>query len=109
MSLSGYRILWLQVMFDLPTNTQKERQTASLFRHFLLDMGFDMAQFSVYLRHCANRDIADKYIRKIERQMPEKGKVALLIFTDKQYANMRVFYGKKRQNLSKRNLEYEFF
>ena len=109
MSLSGYRILWLQVMFDLPTNTKGERHTANLFRHFLLDLGFDMAQFSVYLRHCANRDVADTYIRKIERQMPEKGKVALLVFTDKQYENMRVFYGKKRQSLSEKHLEYEIF
>ena len=93
--LSGHRILWLQVMFDLPTGTRKERRFATQFRNVLLDHGFEMVQFSMYMRHCANRDIADKYVRDIERQIPEHGKVALLVFTDKQYENMRIFHGKK--------------
>ena len=76
---------------------------------FCLILALTWLNFSVYLRHCANRDIADKYIRNIEKQIPTSGKVALLVFTDKQYENMRVFYGKKRQKPSKKHLEYEFF
>ena len=49
-ALSGYRMMWLYVMFDLPVGTKAERRAATRFRQSLLDDGFEMAQFSVYLR-----------------------------------------------------------
>ena len=42
--------MWLIVMFDLPTNNKRARHNAAKFRNFLLDQGFEMAQFSVYMR-----------------------------------------------------------
>ena len=32
MDLNGYRIMWLFVFFDLPTETKKDRRNAALFR-----------------------------------------------------------------------------
>jgi len=46
--LSGYRNMWLLVMFDLPVTQKEERKEAADFRNYLLDLGFEMAQFSVY-------------------------------------------------------------
>jgi CRISPR-associated endonuclease Cas2 len=40
-------------IFDLPTETRKERKIASSFRKKLLDDGFSMLQFSIYMRFCA--------------------------------------------------------
>ena len=37
--LSGYRIMWILVMFDLPTDTKPQRKAATDFRNFLLDEG----------------------------------------------------------------------
>lgn len=38
--ISGYRLMWLMVMFDLPVQTKKDRKLASKFRNDLLDLGF---------------------------------------------------------------------
>ena len=53
-SLSAYRIMWIFIMFDLPVTTKPERKEASAFRNYLLDLGFEMSQFSVYLKFCAS-------------------------------------------------------
>ncbi len=45
--LSGYRIMWVWVLFDLPVGTKAERKRATRFRNDLLDLGFEMVQFSV--------------------------------------------------------------
>lgn len=66
--------MWLVVLFDLPVGTKKERKAASGFRLKLLDLGFEMTQFSVYLRFCAGKEQAESYERKIERFMPVSGK-----------------------------------
>ena len=35
--LSGYRIMWVMVLFDLQVGEPKERAAATKFRNFLLD------------------------------------------------------------------------
>ena len=40
--------MWMLVMFDLPVVQKNERKAAADFRHTLLDIGFEMSQFSVY-------------------------------------------------------------
>jgi CRISPR-associated protein Cas2 len=96
-ALSGYRIMWLVVLFDLPVGTKKERKAASSFRLKLLDLGFEMSQFSVYLRFCAGKEQADAYEHKIEQSMPASGKVHIMAITDKQYENIRTYRGRKRE------------
>lgn len=93
--LSGYRIMWTIVMFDLPVGLPKERKAATLFRKHLLDLGFSMAQFSVYYRVMGNKDIAQRYIVEIKSFVPENGSVNILTITDKQYENMICFLGQK--------------
>jgi CRISPR-associated protein Cas2 len=107
--LSALRILWIQVLFDLPVTEEKERKAATRFRNDLLDMGFSMAQFSVYQRCCANKEWAEKYIKKIETLVPESGKVSILTFTDKQYENIISFNGKKKKPPQKGPEQYELF
>lgn len=96
-ALSGYRIMWLMVLFDLPVGTKKERKAATGFRRNLLDLGFEMSQFSVYLRMCAGKEQALVYERTIERAMPPSGKVHILGITDKQYETIRTHRGRKRE------------
>ncbi|QPJ66807.1 MAG: CRISPR-associated endonuclease Cas2 [Candidatus Nitrohelix vancouverensis] len=94
--LSGYRFMWIQVLFDLPTHTAYQRKQASSFRNYLLDHGFEMAQYSVYQRFCSGKEMAEVHIKRVEQNLPEYGKVHILCFTDKQYENMRTFNGKKK-------------
>lgn len=94
-ALSGYRMMWLYVMFDLPVGTPGERKAATKFRKFLLDEGFEMAQFSVYLRFAESKEAAETYIKHIRASLPLKGKVHIVTVTDKQYGNARIFTGNK--------------
>lgn len=96
-ALSGYRMMWLYVMFDLPVGTRQERKAATRFRTFLLDQGFEMAQFSVYLRFAESKEAAETHIGRIRDALPETGKVHIVTLTDKQYGNARIFSGRKRE------------
>ena len=92
-AFGGYRLMWMLVMFDLPVTLKKQRRRATRFRKDLLDLGFEMNQFSVYMRFCASREAAETMGRKIRRRVPKEGTVSILTFTDKQYARMKVFHG----------------
>ncbi|HHG90587.1 MAG TPA: CRISPR-associated endonuclease Cas2 [Devosia sp.] len=88
--------MWVMVLFDLPTTTKKERHAYNQFRNFLLDNGFEMAQYSVYVRHTNGKDAVQAIIRKVEAAMPPEGKVDILQFTDKQYENIVCLRGARR-------------
>jgi len=88
-------------MFDLPVGTKPERKAATGFRNFLLDQGFEISQFSVYCRHCAGKEYAETYTKRIQQNLPKGGKVDILFFTDKQYENIISFRGRSKQNPSK--------
>lgn len=99
--ISGYRTLWMLVMFDLPVMEPEERKAATGFRNFLLDQGFNMAQFSVYYRLLSGKDAADSMEKKIQAGVPNRGSVHILTITDKQYETMRVFQGKRQESTKK--------
>lgn len=91
--LNAYRIMWILVFFDLPTETKKERKVAGLFRKNILKDGFNMFQFSIYMRHCASRENADVHIKRVKKILPEKGHVGIMCITDKQFGMMEIFRG----------------
>jgi CRISPR-associated protein Cas2 len=93
--LNAYRIMWVMVFFDLPTDSPAERKVASKFRKEILSDGFSMFQFSIYLRHCPSRENADVHTKRVKKLLPEKGHVGILSITDKQFGDMEIFYGKK--------------
>ena len=87
--------MWTLVMYDLPTETKKERKAAARFRKDLMKDGFSMFQFSMYVRHSASSDNADVHKKRVKLSLPELGKVGILQITDKQFGDMEIFYGKK--------------
>lgn len=44
---SEYRIMWVLVLFDLPTETKKDKKAYTDFRKNLQKDGFTMFQFSI--------------------------------------------------------------
>jgi CRISPR-associated protein Cas2 len=64
--------MWLTVIFDLPVGTQVERRRATGFWNMLIEEGFFMKQFSIYLRACPNRAISEALADRIGRQAPPK-------------------------------------
>jgi CRISPR-associated protein Cas2 len=107
--LNAYRIMWLFVFFDLPTNTKKERKAYAKFRKDLKSDGFTMMQFSVYVRHCASPESADVHERRIRSFIPPKGQVSILRITDKQYGNIINFWGGGREDLPGTPQQLELF
>lgn len=95
--LNEYRIMWVVVLYDLPTETKTERKNASDFRKKMLKDGFNMFQFSIYLRHCPSRENAEVHIQRTKKNLPEKGHVGILCITDKQFGDMEIFYNKKEK------------
>lgn len=104
-----YRIMWILVFFDLPTETKKERKIYSDFRKSLLKDGFNMFQFSIYLRHCASVENAEVHIKRVIKLLPEKGHIGILSITDKQFGAMEIFFGKKENPLTLPCQQLELF
>lgn len=106
---SEYRIMWVLVLFDLPTETKKERKIYAQFRKKLLQDGFSMFQFSIYLRHCPTAENADTHIRRVKNMLPEVGKVGILRITDKQFGEMELFECSKTATLMQPVQQLELF
>lgn len=92
---SEYRVMWILVLFDLATETKKDKKAYALFRKNLQRDGFTMFQFSIYVRHCASQENAAVHIKRVKSFLPEYGNVGIICITDKQFANIELFYGKK--------------
>ena len=93
---NAYRIMWIFVFFDLPTETAEERREASLFRKRLLKNGFGMFQYSIYTRHCPSAEHAEKHVAQVRKILPDKGSVVITQFTDRQFGAMVVHSGRQR-------------
>lgn len=94
--LSGYRLMWLVALFDLPVLTKRERKDAADYRKLLLSHGFQMAQLSVYMKFCRDQEQAKVIIQKVSASVPEGGRVDVLTITDKQYAGIVSIRDSKR-------------
>ena len=88
-------------MFDLPVTTKPQARAATKFREYLLDEGFEMSQFSIYARFCSGKEQYEAHVRDIESNLPEKGDVHILGFTDRQYENIIRFSGQARRRQRK--------
>ncbi|MDD4686451.1 MAG: CRISPR-associated endonuclease Cas2 [Clostridia bacterium] len=106
---SEYRVMWIMVFFDLPTDTKKDVKNYSIFRKKLIQDGFTMFQFSIYLRHCASRENADVHIKRVKSMLPPAGQVGILCVTDKQFGNMELFIGKKETEVQTPYQQLELF
>jgi CRISPR-associated protein Cas2 len=89
--LNQYRVLWVFVFFDLPTDTKKDRREATRFRKNLIKDGFTMLQFSIYTRHSNSRENADVHIKRVKSFLPPKGEVIIFTLTDKQFGMIEFF------------------
>lgn len=107
--LREYRVMWLLVFFDLPTETKKDRKAAATFRKNLQKDGFTMFQFSIYVRHCASKENMEVHVKRVKSFLPEYGKVGLLGITDKQFGSIELFFGTKTQEPNAPGLQLELF
>lgn len=109
MQLSGYRWMWIIVMFDLPVDTKEARKRYTVFRKELIRDGFRQMQFSVYLRHASSRENAEVHMDRVQAAVPADGEVRVISVTDKQFERMRVFWGQNRVEPEPPPLQLELF
>lgn len=107
--LNEYRVMWVLVFYDLPTETAKQRKEAALFRKRIMGDGFTMFQFSIYMRHCPSMDNALVHIRRVKSILPRYGNVGILCITDKQFGDIQVFACKKEKKNAQPYQQLELF
>ena len=107
--LSEYRVMWILVFFDLPTETKKDRKEYAKFRKSIMGDGFTMFQFSIYVRHCASKENADVHIRRVKAMLPNFGDIGILCITDKQFGSLEIFSGKKSRTKPAEPMQLELF
>lgn len=94
--LNAYRVMWVFVYFDLPTVTKKERKEYTKFKDKLDKNGFNMLQYSIYIRHCMSREDAEKHKNRVKKFLPPQGHVIIHFVTDKQFGMMETFFNTKK-------------
>ena len=107
--LNGYRSMWLFCFFDLPVVKKADQKKAAKFRKQIMEDGFTMHQFSVYLRHCGSKESAIIHQIRVMGFVPDKGRVSLLSVTDKQYKDIKNIWGRSMEPVKKIPQQLEFF
>ena len=79
--------VWSVVMFDLPVKTKHQRTEATQFRNLLLDQGYQMAQYSVYVRFSPSYQSLRPALKTIRSLVPPGGEVRMMHVTDRQWSN----------------------
>lgn len=85
----------LLLFFDLPMNTKDERRVYTKFRKYLINNGFTMVQFSVYVKIFPNRVSMTQYIETLRNNLPSQGSIRIMGVTNKQYERMLIMVGGK--------------
>jgi CRISPR-associated protein Cas2 len=109
MSFGGLQTMWIIVLFDLPTDTKASRKEYTRFRKSLLEDGFTMMQYSVYMRHSSSDENAHVHAMRVKAQLPDDGEVRIIKITDKQFGKIDVFYGNKRKTIETAPIQLQFF
>lgn len=94
--ISSYQLMWILVMFDLPTDDKEQRKTAADFRKRLLQDGFSMFQFSIYVRNCASKENTNVHVERVKKMLPSEGKVCIICITERQFNEILLYEGRKR-------------
>ena len=96
--MGAFRIMWLMLMFDLPTKTKKQRRKYIWLHKELEKEGFIMLQYSVYAKNFSSTESANigkKRIKEFIKHNIKNGNIRLLMFTDKQFGAMEIIIGEK--------------
>ena len=89
----SYRFMRMLVFFDLPTETEADRQEYRRFRKLLIGNGFLMLQESVYCKLLLNSTAQNAMAELLRRNHPPEGIVQMLTITEKQFAKMEYITG----------------
>ena len=107
--LNQYRVMWVMVFFDLPTETKRDRANYRKFVDKLEKDGFTRFQYSIYIRHCPSMENATVHIKRTKINLPPKGHVCIMQFTDRQFGMMEVYNATKPEPTPQPAQQLELF
>lgn len=85
----------LILMFDLPMTEKEDVKIYTDFRKNLLNQGYVMLQYSIYVKCYPNKTSAMQGMQRIKSIVPNKGAVRAIIITEAQYQSMAILVGGK--------------
>lgn len=95
--MSAFKIMWLVVMFDLPTQTKKDRKRYRWLSRYLDAQSYVRLQYSIYAKVFNSLGSANNGKRRLRNFVEtniKKGNVRMLLFTDTQFGKMEIIVGK---------------
>ena len=93
MDTEKFKMGWLVVAFDLPVVEKEQRKAATDFRDYLIDDGYTMMQFSVYIRACVSFARQETHLERLKRNLPPEGTVRAIYVTRAQWERSFVIHG----------------
>ncbi len=90
--------MWLVIMFDLPTQTKKDRKRYRWLSRYLDKEGYIRLQYSVYAKVFNSLESANhgkKRMKEFLKVNVKKGNVRMLLFTDAQFGKMELVVGEQ--------------
>ncbi len=99
-------------MFDMPTDTKKDRKKYRWFRNRLIKEGYIMMQYSIYIKSYHSYESAlhgKKKLKEFIKVNLLKGSIRIMLFTDKQFSNMEIIVGIQKQSERRAPRQLELF
>lgn len=91
----------LIVLFDLPTKDDDVKKAYIQFRRFLIKDGYDMLQYSVYVRLCNGVNDLSTHYDRLQKNLPKEGAIIAFTLTEKEYENKKILVGRKETFIEK--------
>ena len=108
--LSEYRVMWVMVFFDLPTNTNKEKRAYTIFRKDLMKRWvFTMFQIVNLCSSLRKQRECRCSCETCKSFMPNSGNVCIMVITDKQFGEIELFRGSQPQEPNAPGQQLELF
>jgi len=90
--------MWNLVLFDLPVKTRIQRREATRFRKLLIDLGWSMEQYSVYVRYVPTGMSVVPEVQAMRGSVPAQGRVEIVSITDRQWSKAIRFFNASPEN-----------
>jgi len=92
-----YKQMRLLLIYDLPMIDDEDRKIYQRFHNKLISIGFNMLQYSIYSKVVQNDQAYKQLISKINKILPQKGNIAIIKITEKQYEDMIYLRGEQNR------------
>lgn len=105
MDTKKFKMGWMMVAFDLPVGTDEEKKAANGFREWLKKDGYQMLQYSVYVRPCVSYARQQTHVERLRKICPSEGHIRAIFITRSQWQRSFVIHGPPGKKAEEQNPE----